>query len=288
MKHAGSRDELLSRVGLGETEDMSASGWSSPAKGQSRISLVIAFACSLLLIAIVADAPVRDLAKSLDPSLVAVLRVITEFGNSAWPLSIGLMLLAAVVILTRRGTALPSEQLRNLRSMLLLMVGSVALSGVLANLAKNVIGRMRPSKAPDAEVLEFAMMTFRAGWASFPSGHATTATACALALAISCPSQSWAWLSIGLLAAVSRAFLGVHWLTDSLAGIALGAVVTLGLRNWMFERGHQFRVAPYVPYRVIVAAAFEVFQSSVSLSGKVLQRANSQIRQSIARRSRNK
>jgi membrane-associated phospholipid phosphatase len=210
MKHAGSRDELLARTGPAEPLKASFNSWSSAGKRQSRASLVIAFACGLLLVAIVADAPVRDLARSLDPSLVDVLRSITEFGNSAWPLGIGLTLLAAVASLARRGTELPPEPLRNFRSVLVLVVGSVALSGILANLAKNVIGRMRPSSAPDAEVLEFAMLTFRAGWAAFPSGHATTATACAVALAICFPRQSLAWLSIGLVAALSRAFLGVH------------------------------------------------------------------------------
>ncbi len=285
MKHAGSRDELLGRVNLSEAENSNRPTLRGAAKGQSRASLAIVFACGLLLVAIVADAPFRDLASSLDPSVVAVLHVITEFGNSAWPLGIGLMLLAAVAIMARKSTALPPEALRNLRSVLLFVVGSVLLSGILANIAKNVIGRMRPSKAPDAEVLEFAMMTFRAGWASFPSGHATTATACALALAFSFPTQSWAWLSIGLLAAISRAFLGVHWLTDCLAGIALGAVVTLGLRNWLVGRRHELRVEPSVPFRVIVAATFELLQLALTHIGNALQRVMKLVRRSVARRS---
>lgn len=260
MKHAGSREDLLGRLGLGKAQ--SAIPPAFPGGGQSLVSRLVCLACALLLIAIVADAPVRALARSLDPSLVHVLRFVTSFGNSAWPLGIGLSLLAMVALARRTGTIAP-DALRDLRSVLLLVIGSVALSGFLASLTKNIIGRIRPSTSADAEVLQFTMMTFRAGWAAFPSGHATTATACALALALCFPRQAWAWLSIGLLAALSRALLGVHWLTDCLAGIVLGIVVTLRLKTWLDGRGHRFQIDPSILPRVIGAASVEVARLAV-------------------------
>lgn len=275
MKHAGSREDLLSRTSPGTAENPLPFAFPGAEGGQSRVSQAVSFACGLLLVAIIADAPVRSLARSLDPSSVAVLHIITEFGNSAWPLGIGLMLLVSIAALSRRSAEFASDAVQALRSALLLTVGSVAISGVLASVAKNVIGRIRPSTIPDAEVFEFAVMSVRAGWASFPSGHATTATACALSLAICFPRQSWAWLSVGFLAAVSRAFLGVHWLSDCLAGLVLGAVVTLALRKRMQQGGHKLEVAPSVLSGVIAAAAVAVFKSMILNFGRVLDLAKS-------------
>jgi membrane-associated phospholipid phosphatase len=225
---------------------------------QSRVSLLATFACLLLLVAVVLDDPVRDLARSLDPSLHAMLLHVTEFGNSAWPLGIGLLLLGAIALVSRNPGRFAPQALQDLRSTLLLMLGSVALSGVTASLSKNIIGRARPKVSETIQVLEFDFMSFAASWASFPSGHATTATACAVALAIAFPRQAWAWLSLGLLTALSRAFLGVHWLTDALAGVALGAVATLILRNRMLKRGHRFQPDATLILPVVGAALREV------------------------------
>lgn len=85
MKHAGSREDLLGRIGPSTEENLSRFAFPGAEDRQSRMSLVVCFACGLLLVAIVADAAVRDLARSLDPSLIAVLCVITEFANRPGP-----------------------------------------------------------------------------------------------------------------------------------------------------------------------------------------------------------
>lgn len=240
MKHAGSRDSLLKQRQPGEP----VRGPVAPPglAGQSPVSLVGCFACFLLLVAVVADPVVRDLARSLDPSALHVLRWVTGFGNSSYSLIAGLVLLGWIALARRWGADLPVEATRDFRSSLILLVGSVALSGFLASLSKNMVGRARPSFGPGAGVFDFTPFAFTPGLAAFPSGHATTATAIAVVCAIMFPRHAWVWLSIGATAALSRAFLGVHWLSDCLAGTALGAIVTLALHSWMGRRGHVFRM----------------------------------------------
>lgn len=258
MKHAGSGEELLTQVRPEEATSAAPAPVPNLAAGQSRLSLAISLACALFLVAVAVDPVVRDYARSLDPTLVGALRLATEFGNSAWPLGIGLLLLACIALGRRRIPEDPSGSLARLRSTLMFMIASVAVSGILANLAKNVIGRARPSAMPDIGVLEFSPLALMPSWAAFPSGHATTATACAVALALSCPRYAWAWLSVGGIAALSRPFLAVHWMSDALAGMVLGTVITLAIRKAMLARGHRFGVEPAALAQSLAAALAEI------------------------------
>jgi undecaprenyl-diphosphatase len=108
----------------------------------------------------------------------------------------------------------------------------VALAGAggVAGVAKLVVGRARPA-AP----LQLAAES----GGSFPSGHTTDTTAFILALALVVAivvlrrplARAVAVVAAGLVASVmgvSRLVLGVHWPTDVLAGVALGAAVALG------------------------------------------------------------
>lgn len=285
MKHAGSKDALLARLNAEATGHSPRLGLTALVQRQSGLSWLGTFACALLLAAVVADAPVRDMARSLDPSVIGALRVVTQFGNSAWPLGVSALLLGAVTLVAWQANPVPSDALRNLRSALLLVIGSVAISGTIASLTKNMVGRARPSTG-DPNVFDFAFLSFQPGWAAFPSGHATTATACAVALAIAFPRHAFAWVSIGLVAALSRSFIGVHWLTDCLAGAALGALVCLALRQRMERRGHAFQIELTLPAKVLVKGGLICLSQAWHVTTFLARQAEGRIRrQFLSRKS---
>jgi membrane-associated phospholipid phosphatase len=274
MKHAGSNDDLKALTSQADLPALdSLPSWPS-LRSQSLGSKLVVLAASLLLFAVLFDAPVRALSESLDPSVKATLRVVTGFGNSAWPLGIGIALLVILELLRRSPATIQKDDLTTLRSFVLLAMASVALSGFVASLTKHMIGRIRPSTEADAMVLEFSLMAFRAGWAAFPSGHATTAMAAATALALCFPRHSWALLTIGSLAALSRALIGVHWVTDCLAGMMLGAATTVFLYRTMIGRGHKLTK---VPEAVSMVAAGAVNLLPI-LAGRWLRRLRQLIR----------
>jgi len=108
---------------------------------------------------------------------------------------------------------------------------SVAASGLAALMLKYAIGRARPRHFEAEGVLAFKPLVGGASWASFPSGHATTAAALAVALALLFPRLRLVFLCAGFLLALSRLVTRSHYPSDVAAGCLLG-----GLTAWLLAR----------------------------------------------------
>ena len=100
------------------------------------------------------------------------------------------------------------------------MLEAAGLSGVTAYALKFAAGRERPNESQSVD-------SWRSGGASFPSLHATAAFAIGTVLAES-GNDSWRWvrrgLGYGLAAGTAYRRLdgNVHWLSDTVAGAAIG------------------------------------------------------------------
>lgn len=103
-------------------------------------------------------------------------------------------------------------------------------SGIMV-LTKEYVDRARPDLFPDGSLYPTAS-------ASFPSGHATGSAALWLTLFLiarrHAPGRAWLVGVVGLAwtltVAVSRLYLGVHFPSDVLAGLALGVAWVLGVQ----------------------------------------------------------
>jgi membrane-associated phospholipid phosphatase/phosphoglycolate phosphatase-like HAD superfamily hydrolase len=106
---------------------------------------------------------------------------------------------------------------------------STAVALVLNPILKQVFERPRPT----GDALVTVSST------AFPSGHTTTATTIATALAVIAWPTRWRWPAIAAAAffsfamAVSRVYLGIHWPTDVLGGLALGLTIAMTTRLLM-------------------------------------------------------
>jgi undecaprenyl-diphosphatase len=133
----------------------------------------------------------------------------------------GLIFIAvAAVILVRRGWPMP----------LLATVLAVIVAEVLSTLMKNLTDRDRPSVTyPDVHPLVSVPSS-----QSMPSGHAFVCFAAAVALSVVVPRARVPLVTLAALIALSRVYLGVHYLSDVVVGAALGTavglLVALGLR----------------------------------------------------------
>jgi membrane-associated phospholipid phosphatase len=102
-------------------------------------------------------------------------------------------------------------------------VAAIVLSEILIGTLKGIYDRARP---PGSLVATSG--------ASFPSGHsiAASVTIVAAVIALVPPGRRRAWWGAGAVAfsalmALSRAYLGAHWLSDAIAGVLLGTSCAL-------------------------------------------------------------
>ncbi len=124
----------------------------------------------------------------------------------------GQYIFAALGLLILAGWAaeLPSLYRAGLSILLVVLLTMAAVT-----LVKFIVRRRRPR--PPGEFVAFGYDKY-----SFPSGHAARLTALTAAVAFFCPAFGWPTAIITLLTATARVLVGVHYVSDVLAGIGIG------------------------------------------------------------------
>ncbi|MGH3134666.1 MAG: phosphatase PAP2 family protein [Gaiellaceae bacterium] len=98
---------------------------------------------------------------------------------------------------------------------------AVTSAALLVTMFKELVDRVRPPVAnPALDPVGLVPAS-----ASFPSGHAATAFAAAVAVAVIHPRLRVPLLALAAVVALSRVYLGVHYVLDVAVGTALGIAV---------------------------------------------------------------
>lgn len=243
MRDDASRGFGLLRAGAREARPTGA----APARDRARLfdaAALTALALGLCLAWL--DAPLAAAAREADPEMRAVFRAFTDLAKSDWMLiAVGVTGSAAIPLVGvahMRGRRRTKASLAALAGWCGFAFLAIAGSGIAVNALKIVFGRGRPRTYDLEGAFGAAPFTVSSDYASFPSGHATTAFAFAAVLALGLPRLRTGLFALAALVAMSRVVVGAHYPSDVLAGAALGVGFTHALARALHARGLVFAV----------------------------------------------
>jgi membrane-associated phospholipid phosphatase len=186
------------------------------------------------------DAPARDFAAALPPGLVDIAYEVTDFGRSGWILvPVGALMIMVALLASPALDHMSRAVLAMLAARFGYVFVAVGLPGLVGTVVKRWIGRVRPS---DNGPFAYEPLSWRSEYASFPSGHATTAFAALVAFGLIFPRARPVLWVYALFIAASRVMVSAHYSSDVIAGAAFGAFGALWVCDWFAARRLGFYV----------------------------------------------
>ena len=211
---------------------------SRPVPGASRCGWAAPRSHSVIFVRITRELIEGDVGAMDSAILLAVARMRTPWLTSA---AVDVTALGSItlVVLFSAFTLLVLLVLRDRMGALQLLAASAG-AGVLTLVTKDIIERIRPPEAQQLIVVS--------GF-SYPSGHSVSTSALYLTIAIIAGryvqrsgARTAIFLAVSavlIMVGASRVYLGVHYATDVVSGISLGAAWALMLAGFFTLFGHR-------------------------------------------------
>ena len=189
-------------------------------------------------LAVYLDRPIAWAMLGVPPWLTDLAEWMTRFGRG----DLYLVPLAVVLLLLLFASRVLAGERRRAAARfcawVTLFVGlSVALSGLLNDVIKLIVGRPRPTTGP----LENQPFTFDYAYQSFPSGHTAVAFGLALSLGLLWPRWRLPLLVFAFAVAASRVILHSHYPADVLGGALVAWMTVTWLTSFLADRNIVFR-----------------------------------------------
>jgi undecaprenyl-diphosphatase len=177
------------------------------------------------------DGPALALAYAYDGSpWTAPAELLTELGQwGAWLAASACVALAAGRLGARRLAGAAGQ-----------LVLALLVAGVIGTALKIAFGEPEPDLALSLGSHGFTWFRLASAWHAFPSGHAITAGAVVATAWLLGLRWRVAIAAAGVFIAATRFIIAVHFVSDVVAGFALGAVCAFAVheaaRRWTFAR----------------------------------------------------
>jgi undecaprenyl-diphosphatase len=179
----------------------------------------------------------------------------TDFGRSGWTLiPLGVLYLLTVALASTQAGRVTYAVLASITVRLGFLFVAIGLPGLIVTIVKRLIGRVRPSEfGPYA----YAPFSWRADYASLPSGHTTAAFATLFAFAALFPRLRKPLWVFAVLIAVSRVVVSSHFVSDTIAGAACGAFGAIMVRDWFAARRLAFVIGQDGDVRALAGPSWQ-------------------------------
>ncbi len=163
-------------------------------------------------------------------------RILTDFGKSAYVLWLLAAMLFAIAIISPRLRGSSRSLLLSLGTRLQFVFFAVLTPVLVGEVIKWIVGRGRPFVGGQANPFNFEHFAGTEAYASFPSGHAITSFALAFAISAIWPQARAAMVAYAIMICATRLVLLAHHPSDVVAGALIGIVGAMFVRYWFAAR----------------------------------------------------
>jgi membrane-associated phospholipid phosphatase len=170
------------------------------------------------------------------------IRILTDFGKDVYVLGSIAGLLVIVAMAAPAAKGMRRSLLLGFGIRLQFLFFAVLVSILAGELIKYVVGRGRPFVGGQANAFNFSHFAGTEAYASFPSGHATTAVALAFAVSALWPRARIGMMVYALLIMATRLVLLAHHPSDVVAGALVGTIGAMAVRYWFAARRLGFTI----------------------------------------------
>lgn len=199
---------------------------------KSRLAAYAAIGLSLSLLSfLLLDERVYHLTRVTDKDAREIWLVITDLGSSAWMAIVLISLWVTASILAWFRPENPQWKLLSRQSVF--VFAAVALTGLFTMIAKGIVGRARPYLFDTEGPFGFDPFVFQSSYASWPSGHTTTAFAFAVAVVLLMPRLKYILIPLAVVAGYSRMAVEAHYLADVIMGTTVGVIGAILVYQWL-------------------------------------------------------
>jgi len=170
------------------------------------------------------------------------IRILTDFGKDVYVLGSIAGLLVIVAMAAPAAKGMRRSLLLGFGIRLQFLFFAVLVSILAGELIKYVVGRGRPFVGGQANAFNFSHFAGTEAYASFPSGHATTAVALAFAVSALWPRARIGMMVYALVIMATRLVLLAHHPSDVVAGALVGTIGAMAVRYWFAARRLGFTI----------------------------------------------
>jgi membrane-associated phospholipid phosphatase len=170
------------------------------------------------------------------------IRILTDFGKDVYVLGSIAGLLVIVAMAAPAAKGMRRSLLLGFGTRLQFLFFAVLVSILAGELIKYVVGRGRPFVGGQANAFNFSHFAGTEAYASFPSGHATTAVALAFAVSALWPRARIGMMVYALVIMATRLVLLAHHPSDVVAGALVGTISAMAVRYWFAARRLGFTI----------------------------------------------